>query len=344
MKMNGTDNPVYSTAQMENVPPVKALMEEMRSGISTYLDAADAILEQSGVQLKAASEDTFSLEKNFFSMLFLYSFHRAGIPKPRRILYATILQCLRGMVTGCDNLLDDEYKKTLDTNIPETGTRFRSVMDIMVSDRVLFQILLDACHREEITMEQVRAASAASMKTMTRSGVQEATEEAGISTILKPDDILEKVHHYKTGILFQCPWDIPQVIERLDEADTTPLLAGLYQVGLGCQVMDDMVDVMSDIERKRHNFLVSLIFHGSFLAEKSRLAELVADRDRQQAAVDLAIDFPGAVSQAADISRQFLENGLNLLLSDSHRFLIEPFILFLQKRIGVAHLIPAPKR
>jgi len=342
--MGGIENPVSSTVRMENTPPVKTLMEEMRSGIFTYLGAADTILRQSGVQLKPVPEDIFSLDKNFFSMLFLYPFHRAGIPKPRRRLYAAILQCLRGMVTGCDNLLDDEYKKTLDTDIPETGTRFRSVMDIMVSDRVLFQILLDACHREEINMEQVRAASAASMKTMTRSGVQEATEEAGISIILKPDDILEKVHHYKTGILFQCPWDIPRVIESLDEADTAPLLAGLYQVGLGCQVMDDLVDFMSDLARRRHNFLVSLIYHGSLPAEKSRLGELVADRDRQPAAADLAIDFPGAVCQAADISRQFLENGLNLLLSDSHRFLIEPFIRFLQKRIGAAHLIPAPKR
>jgi hypothetical protein len=344
MKMDSADNPVDATAQMESILPVKALMEEMRSGISTYLDIADAILGQSGVQLKPAAEDTFSLEKNFFSMLFLYSFHRAGIPKTRRILYASILQCLRGMVTGCDNLLDDEYKKTLDTNIPETGTRFRSVMDIMVSDRVLFQILMNACHREEVTMEQVQAASAASMKTMTRSGVQEATEEAGISTILKPDDILEKVHHYKTGILFQCPWDIPQVIESLDDADTAPLLTGLYQVGLGCQVMDDMVDMMSDLKQKRHNFLVSLIYYGASLSEKRQLARLVSDSDRPQSAVDLSIDFPDAVCQAADISRQFLEKGLNQLLSDSHRFLVEPFIWFLQKRIGVAHLIPAPKQ
>ena len=134
---------------------------------------------QSGVTLNAPGEDDFSFEKNFFSLLFLYSFYRANLPKSRRILYATTLQCLRGMVTGCDNLLDDEYKMTLDSDIPQTGLRFRSVIDIMVSDRVLFQVLLEAGRRQEIGVDQVVAATAASMKTMTRSGLQEASRKQG---------------------------------------------------------------------------------------------------------------------------------------------------------------------
>ncbi|RTZ94744.1 MAG: hypothetical protein DSY90_15275, partial [Deltaproteobacteria bacterium] len=324
------------------IPPVMALMEEMRSGISTYLGAADTILRPGGVDLKPAPDDYFSMEKNFFSMLFLYSFHRAGISRSHRRLYAATLQCLRGMVTGCDNLLDDEYKKTLDTDIPDTGTRFRSVVDIMVSDRVLFQILLDARKRGEITMAQVRAALAVSMKTMIRSGVQEAAEEDGISAILKPDEILTAIHHYKTGILFQCPWDIPRVIETLDPADTRPLLTGLYRIGLGCQVLDDLVDIGSDLERRRHNFLVSLIHHGPFPDEKNRLGEWMASNE-PPVAVDPAVDFPGAVREAARISRRFMEDGFTLLLSDSSRFLAEPFIHFLHKRIGADSLIPGPE-
>ncbi|MBW2367596.1 MAG: hypothetical protein JRH15_06905, partial [Deltaproteobacteria bacterium] len=84
--------------QIEDFPPVNTLLEELRSGLSKYWKIADGILRQSGVSLKAPKEDDFSLNKNFFSLLFLYSFHRAKIPKPRRILYAATLQCLRGMV------------------------------------------------------------------------------------------------------------------------------------------------------------------------------------------------------------------------------------------------------
>ncbi len=341
MTMDPIGTPLSSIGQMATLAPVQELMSEMKMGLSTYLDVAGSILQQSGVQLKPAPDDYFSVDKNFFSMLFLYSFYRAEIPNSRRCLYASILQCLRGMVTGCDNLLDDEYKPTLDTDIPETGIRFRSVVDIMVSDRVLFQILIDARHRNDITMAQVQAASAVSMKTMTLSGIQEATEETGVSVILKPAEILETVHHYKTGILFQCPWDIPLVIEKPDRAEIRPLLDGLYQIGLGCQIMDDLVDFSSDLARRRHNILVSQIYHGAGPIEKKRLRERMATPDNPSAEVNLATDFPDAVSNVADMSRQFLESGLGMLLSDSDRTFRDPIIEFLQHRIGAAPLISA---
>ena len=101
------------------------------------------------------------MENNFFSALFLYSYHRAGIARSRRIIYAIVNQCLRGLVTGCDNILDDEYKKTLETDLPEQGVRFRSVVDIMVSDRVLFEILLGEFKNDGLDYSKVSKANAA---------------------------------------------------------------------------------------------------------------------------------------------------------------------------------------
>jgi geranylgeranyl pyrophosphate synthase len=173
---------------------------------------------------------------------------------------------------------------------------------------------------------------------MTRSGVQEASEEGGITAILKPDDLLQTVHHYKTGILFQCPWDIPLSIETFNESDIKPLLEGLYSIGMGCQIMDDMVDFISDIEGKRHNFMVSLIYYSPQAIEKCRLQELSSARGQQQLTVDLTKDFPDSVLKATEIAHRFLENGLNQLFSEQHRFLVEPSIQFLEKRIGVDHL------
>jgi hypothetical protein len=329
----------YPIVQMERLPPIRKLLEELRSGLSDYWEVADGVLRQIGVTLRAPKEDDFSLNRNFFSLLFLYSFYRAKIPKPRRILYAGTLQCLRGMVTGCDNLLDDEYKKTLDTDIPENGFRFRSVIDIMVSDRVLFQLLLRASHPQDINVDKLVAATTASMKTMTLSGLQEASEESGTTSILKPDDLLQTIHHYKTGMLFRCPWDIPLTIEHLYEPDIVHLLEGLYRIGMGCQIMDDMVDFMSDLERKRHNFLVSLIYYNSsHPMERSWLQELIDGGRRQQLSVDLTKDFPYSVLEASETAYRFLESGLTLLFSEQHRFLVEPSIQFLEDRIGVAHL------
>jgi hypothetical protein len=105
------------------------------------------------------------------------------------------------MVTGCDNILDDEYKKTLDTDLPEQGWRFRSVLDIMVSDRVLFEILLKFWQKRELTYDQVLSAISESLRALTKSGAQEASEENGIGKILVPSAVLR----LQDGYTFSMP-------------------------------------------------------------------------------------------------------------------------------------------
>jgi hypothetical protein len=323
---------------MEQSPLIQNLLGELRSGLTRYWEIADTILGESGVRLNSPGEAFFSFRKNFFSLLFLYSFHRADIPKSRRILYAATLQCLRGMVTGCDNLLDDEYKMTLDTDLPETAIRFRSVMDIMVSDRVLFALLLDDCRRGEIGMDQAGAAVAASMKTMTQSGIQEASEEAGITEILTPEAILSTVHHFKTGILFTCPWDIPALLEKFSEDRISPIKAALYRIGMGCQILDDLVDMAGDIARRRHNYVVSLVHHGQG-SEKDRLSALYSPPGGYGPEVDPATAFPGNFEKALTTAREFLESGLTALYPEPHRYLVAPSIRFLESRIGTDRLV-----
>ena len=327
--------------QMENMFPVPMLLGELRSGLSSYWRVAEEILRDSGIRLKVPGAQDFSFRKNFFSFLFLYSYNTAGIGKQRRILYAAMLQCLRGMVTGCDNLQDDEYKATLDSDIPEDAYRFRSVIDIMVSDRVLFQLLLEAGLQGEIDVGTVAAAAAASIRTMSRSGMQEASEESGIQEILEPEELLQAVHHYKTGILFRCPWDIPLTIEDLSESDVAPLLEGLYDIGVGCQIMDDMVDFISDLERRHHNYLVSLIHWDSPSEEKNRLNELMGAGPVGRQPVDLLMNFPNSAARAMERAHRLLETGLQLLFSGQARFLVDASIQFLEARIGVATVFPA---
>jgi len=320
---------------IEQTPRVRSLMAELRSGLAQYWDAAGVILDSCGITLNAPEEAYFSLQKNFFSILFLYSYFIAGIPPQRRILYAATLQCLRGMVTGCDNLLDDEYKVTLDTDIPATGYRFRSVVDIMVSDRALFHILMAAAEKQEIIIDQVLPAAAASMKTMTRSGVEEASEEAGISEILEPESVIKSIHHLKTGILFQCPWDIPLSIESVAKKKLVPLLEGLYRIGIGCQIMDDMVDIAEDVQSGRHNYLASLVYHGSNRVEKDRLADLMRPDTCLDRTAICSDQYPAALNQASEVSNRLLAEGLSLLFSSDHQVLVTPAIHFLEKRIEV---------
>ena len=310
------------------------LLEELYSGLSIYWAIAENIFQGSGIKLLNPPDGFYSLEKIFFSTLFLYSYHRAYIPRPRRILYVAVNQCLRGMVTGCDNILDDEYKKTLDTDLPEQGWRFRSVLDIMVSDRVLFEILLKFWQKRELSYDQVLSASSESLRALTKSGAQEASEENGIGKILVPSAVLRWVHHYKTGILFQCPWALPLIIEPIEKKSVSFLLDALYQIGMGCQIMDDMVDLYADLKEKRHNYVVSLIHHESDRAEKRRLQTLMTSRPEPGEKSNLLHNFPVARMRAMMTAREFLESGLKVLFHQDHRFSVETAISFIARRIG----------
>ena len=319
--------------------PLAMLQEELSSGLWSYWTKAAAILKGSGISLLNPADDFFSIEKNFFSALFLYSYHRAGIAKPRRIVYTAINQCLRGMVTGCDNILDDEYKKTLETDLPEKGTRFRSVLDIMVSDRVLFEILLNGFQDNGYNRQDVLAASVASLHALTRSGAQEASEEGGIHKILQPEQILQSIHHYKTGLLFQCPWAVPSIIENFQKEIVSLLLEALYQIGMGCQIMDDMVDLASDLRKKRHNYVISIIYHDSNHNEWNRLKYLMTSNPRTKGDKNLLLELPYAKSLAAKSVRTFLAKGLGTLFGSIHQSFVEPSIAFLSKRIGTEHMM-----
>ncbi|MGZ4881858.1 MAG: hypothetical protein ACXV7G_12510, partial [Halobacteriota archaeon] len=52
-------------------------------------------------------------QKNFFSILFLSIYRALNIPCSRRIMYGIMNHSIRGIVTGTDNILDDEYKELL---------------------------------------------------------------------------------------------------------------------------------------------------------------------------------------------------------------------------------------
>jgi hypothetical protein len=321
------------------IGPLAMLRDELSSGLRLFWAKAATTLKGSGIRLLNPPDDFFSLDKNFFTALFLFSYHRAGIAKPRRIVYTAINQCLRGMVTGCDNLLDDEYKRTLETDLPAHATRFRSVLDIMVSDRVLFEILLDGFQDNEYSIPDVLAASIASLRALTQSGAQEASEEGGIHKILKPEKILRSIHHYKTGLLFQCPWAVPLIVENCGQEDISYLLKALYQIGMGCQIMDDMVDLPPDIRKKHHNYVASIIYHDSNHNEWNRLKSLMASNPRPKRDKDLLLELPHAKSMAVKSAKTFLVQGLSTLFDSTQQYLVAPSIEFLSKRIGAERMM-----
>lgn len=325
---------IVASETLRTLGSLATLGDELSEGLSLYWSTAEEILRDSDVQLRSPHSEYLAIESNLFSMLFLYSYFQAGMVGSKRVFYVAVNQCLRGMVTGCDNLLDDEYKKTLDTDLPEEGTRFRSVLDIMVSDRVLFNLLINGHQRGELTIAQVRAASSVSLHGLLSSGVQEAGEEAGISERLTPDEVLRDVHHYKTGLLFQCPWSLPAALEDIDPGTLDRTTQALYQIGMGCQILDDMVDLASDLRMKRHNYVASLICHDSDLAEHTRLQEWLHELPACVEGTELLLEFPRARQRAAITAQRNLELGTRGLFMEEHLQLAQPVVELLVERIG----------
>ena len=325
-------NTARESAAAVNPDPLTVLEDELRTGLRHYWRCAGEILRDGPVHLIEPDEASLSLPGNFFSALFMYSYYRTGIAKDRRILYAAVNQCLRGMVTGCDNILDDEYKKTLDTDLPHQARRFRSVLDIMVSDRILTEVLLDYCLASNLPLDKLVKAGRASLHTLLQSGVQEASEEGGIAERLRPEEILSRIHHYKTGVLFQCPWAIPAVFEETISPEAPAVQGALYDIGIGCQILDDLVDLVTDLRENRHNFVLSAVFHEEPPQVWRRLESMP---DLGGSADEFYGDFPEFHVRMKARALDTLAGGLRNLFFAHHGSLVEPAIAFIAGRIGV---------
>ncbi len=312
---------------------IATLQSELRAGLERFWQKAATILDGSTIQLVAPEEATYSLVRNFFSTLFLYSYYRAGIPTERRVLYVAINQCLRGMVTGCDNLLDDEYKTTLETDLPQQAHRFRSVLDIMVADRALFALLAEHCRTHDLPVARALQASTASLQALIQSGVQEASEEGGVGECLQPDVILTKIHHYKTGLLFQSTWAIPALFEEPMTDVARSVRDALYQIGIGCQILDDIADMFIDIRGRRHNYVASVVAHQESAAVRESLQAFLASTETPET---FLATWPALAVRVKDKALTTLENGLSRLFLDQHQGLVRPAALFIADRIGVA--------
>lgn len=326
--------PIKDSGIKEIENTFKSLKEELEEALYSYWNTADQILDKSGIKLISPGPEYISIERNFFSALFLYSYFRAGIQRPRRILYATANQCLRGMVTGCDNILDNEYKITLDTDLPQQAAKFRSILDIMVSDRVLFSILHKEHKAGNLTSDQVLTATYDSLRTLAKSGAQEASEECEYKEILNPEIILKSIHHYKTGLLFQSPWALPDIIEKNYSMDASCIKNALYQIGIGCQILDDMVDLPMDIKMKRHNYVASLIWHGMNPNERAALEVKLSAGMHYEQDSDFLFEFPDARHIAANTALNYLNKGTRMLFDKAHYSMVNASISFISGRIG----------
>jgi hypothetical protein len=279
--------------------------------------------------------------RHFFSSLFLAIYRTAGVPRERRLFYGVLNHAIRGIVTGTDNLLDDEYKEMLPLAFPERATRFKSVMHILLFDRILFSLIDEAVAAGLIDRVQSRVISREVFGAMVPIGAEEATEEGGVCGVLSPAEILASVHMYKGGNLLRLAFVAPLFLEtgeigvRLQTADR-----GIFSIGMALQVIDDLTDFYDDLRDRRHNYLVSTIQHEGSLDERARLAALLAGRGaeipvEQAFAASAGRAMARAIGEALDGFERLHSTGFWLDRPQSLELIRHLFVLR-----GVGHLLP----
>jgi hypothetical protein len=219
--------------------------------------------------LECSDGQPYIVKQHLFSILLVLAISTLDIPRQRLELYALVIQCMRAQVTGCDNILDDEYKSVIDFGLPGDGIRFRSVLTIMTADAVLTAALANEIQAGKVSSAWAARLPAVVLGSLMPSGIEEHEEESGVlDPFLSPLAVIDKVHKRKTGLLLQAPFHVVQKMENLSGPDIDPHLDCWMQLGLGCQILDDINDLREDIVKQRPNIVASAAYHGENAGER----------------------------------------------------------------------------
>lgn len=236
------------------------------------------------------------LRRNFFSTLFLGAI-RIVVPDSGYLpLYAMVNQGMRAWVTACDNLLDDEYKSIFEFRIAGNGPRMRSVLTLMLAERVVNAFILEAYGDPALVQTVGRITYAALMP----SALQECEEETRPVPVLSVAQILDDVHRRKTADLFCAPLALPRELERAHPDAWAAALRALGAFGLACQILDDIKDMPGDVLAGRHSLMVALV-----AANRRGDTAWLADLRRQgEVGWDSATHFSAEQAQAQRLAEE----------------------------------------
>jgi len=253
---------------LKNCPSWNKAYLMQKKTVEDFHKRCSGILENS-CPLRPLEESYLSMKRNLFSTLFIMATASLGLSEEKVMFYAMANQSIRALVTGCDNILDDEYKEVIPFDVEGEGHRFLSVMKIMTADRVLANLTAREMANGRISPEQFEKLSSVLMEVLVPSGLEEHEEESlTVFTVPKPEEMITKVHYRKTGMLFESPVRLVEKMGDVQKENADSVCSALSNLGIGCQLLDDMKDVAIDLYAKKYNMVISYAFHGGSKKER----------------------------------------------------------------------------
>ncbi|MDY0189994.1 MAG: class 1 isoprenoid biosynthesis enzyme [Desulfuromonas sp.] len=278
------------TAQniLETCAPWQHALAIQRQTVQSFYLHCAALLENS-CPLSPLADSALSLKRNLFSTLFIMALEAAGVAKEKLPFYALINQCLRAQVTGCDNLLDDEYKSVIPFNLTGSGNRFRSVLTVMTADMVLGRMLAAEIAAGRMDERGGQCLLTAVLNVLIPSGIEEHEEESQTEVqVPTVQAMLEQVHYRKTGLLFEAPLRLATLMGETDPSSSAKVTQALAVFGIGCQILDDLQDVADDLYAGKYNIVISAAYH-STSSDSADESQLLHDYIGQQHSLEHAL-------------------------------------------------------
>jgi len=289
----------------------KVCLEDIYEKAGEVIRTSEEIPREFKVGMGNIPDEFFLIKRNIFSTIFQSIYHILDIRDERRLLYGKFNHLFRIWVTSADNLLDNEDKVVIPIDMPGSSRVMRQVVSIMAADRIMKRLLDEAETEKVITGEESMVLSRKSLEILLPSAAEEASEEGGISSRPEPDYVLYTIHRLKTGMLFHIPFMGPDNIEKgIDIVSLNRCKDALDKFGLGCQILDDIRDLAKDFIEKRHNYILSTIYHNDMKEYVKALDDL---KDKIDISGKIGSKFPEVVRPAAKLAKEFLTTGLKIL-------------------------------
>lgn len=197
-------------------------------------------------------------EHNFFSILFLSLFKVLGIPTERRLNYGVIIHAIRTVVTCTDNILDNENKGAVFLNLGLNNTVLDNVILSLLSQNIVGRALKNISDDEDIA-EQAEEQILDSLSSIAKG--ESLTAAGSLDPLPEPEDIIENIHKKIGGELLRLALIAPLKNEIQLQPQLKLVESGILSIGIGLQMLDDVVDFQEDIIVNKTNLLASWIIY-----------------------------------------------------------------------------------
>jgi len=319
--------PVFRSGQLFEILEREGIIERfapsrrrMEDGVGRVHADLENVLAAEFLDLEAIAQgdrfrdDPFTqalfLQKYFFLVLFSSIFENLGIDPARLEFYAELSYSIMGTIAAADNLFDSEEKMFLPLQ-PVRGAVFGSVLQLMCFERLTMRAGDRAVKKGLIPADRWSEVQKRLLTTMATIGKLEGTEEKGRDEILTPEDMVDKVHGIRGGLLFSLVTIAPKLLEdKTIAAKLDSVEAAVVKLGTAFQIVDDITDFEFDLSRRSHNMLTAEIHHRGSPEERRELERLLREPPRADAPALDSLFLPSAqrvLTSAAKTTRESLE-------------------------------------